>query len=448
MIRTRYWLLAIVLTLALGLTDRAADSPTLKVGAATSEMKADDDMVVGGGIGPAKLTGQEGKLQATAFVIAGDTKLCLVALDILMINRDYLDAAVQRIEAECGIPAGNILINSSHTHHAPTAVTIHGYQRDETFCQRVVDAIVAAAKEANAKADESGPTTPVFRLGQEATVGQNSRLLMKDNSIYWIGPLDETVRPTGPFDVDLPVLAFKKQDGSLAGLLFNHSTHCIGTRSPKKSPGFYGLTAQELSEELGAPCAYFSGAAGSTHNLILKADEMILRLKGAIHDTLAAAKPMQSAKLASLKKEFTYKVRQFDEDAEEKKCVDYVKKYAPSAADFISGVFRDMRRGLAPKQGESRTTWLQAMRIGDVYIAAVPAEYFTVLGLEIKRRSPHRNTFVFGLSNDYIGYVPNRIGYEQGGYQTWMGLHSFVERGTGEAIAEECVKMLTELGDQ
>jgi hypothetical protein len=290
--------------------------------------------------------------------------------------------------------------------------------------------------------------TPVFRLGQEATVGQNSRLLLNDNFIFWIGPRDNVVRPTGPFDVDLPVLAFRKDDGTYSGVLFNHSTHCIGTREPKRSPGFYGLAAQELSEELGAPCAFFSGAAGSTHNLVLSCDEMVLRLKGAVHDALAAAEPLPDATLASAKREFTYEVRRFDEEVEEKKCVDYCRKYAPQHADYIAQVFRDMRGVLRGHQGESRSTWLQAMRIGDVYFVAVPAEYFTVLGVEIKRRSPYRYTYVLGLSNDYIGYVPDREAYDLGGYQTWTGLHSLVERGTGEAIVETAVELLKEVGGE
>lgn len=122
----------------------------LRVSTATAEMQADDAMVVGGGIGPGKLTGQEGMLQATAIVLDdGRMKLCLVACDVLMMNRDLLDEAARRIERDCGIPFANILINSSHTHHAPTTVTIHGYGRDETFSRRTVEAIVAAARRAN-----------------------------------------------------------------------------------------------------------------------------------------------------------------------------------------------------------------------------------------------------------------------------------------------------------
>ena len=65
--------------------------------------------------------------------------------------------------------------------------------------------------------------------------------------------------------------------------------------------------------------------------------------------------------------------------------------------------------------------------------------------MEIKRRSPFRYTVVAELANDWIGYLPDRKAFDLGGYQTWTGLHSFAEPGTGEAVADEIVKMLHEL---
>lgn len=418
-----------------------------KVGAATTEMVAEDSMVIGGGIGPGLVKGQEGKLQATAIVIHGDIKLCIVAVDILMMNRDYLDQAAQQIEQATGIPTSNVFINSSHTHHAPSTVTVHGYDRDEEFCRRTVAAIVEAAKQANTVADKSGPCQGLFRLGQEATVGQNSRQLLKDGKIYWIGPRDEVVRPTGPFDVDLPVLAFQREDKTYAGLIFNHSTHCIGARSTsgKRSPSFYGLAAQELSADLGTTAEFLSGAAGSTHNLTLDCDEMVLRIKGAVREALAKAKPIESNKLSSIKREINFQMRKFDEEKEDKAVVEYCQKYAPGGADFIIDVFRKSRAKLKDQQGQTKTTWIHAIQIGDVYFVGVPAEFFTTHGIEIKRRSPFRNTFVCGLTDDYVGYLPDRPGFEAGGYQTWTGLHSFSEVGTGEMVVEECLKLLNEL---
>jgi hypothetical protein len=83
-----------------------------------------------------------------------------------------------------------------------------------------------------------------------------------------------------------------------------------------------------------------------------------------------------------------------------------------------------------------------------VAFVGVPAELFTKLGQDIKRRSPYRYTYVAELANDWIGYLPDRKAFELGGYQTWTGLHSYAAPGTGEAIVAEPVKMLRELHDQ
>jgi neutral ceramidase len=270
-------------------------------------------------------------------------------------------------------------------------------------------------------------------------------VLLKDNSIFWIGPKDDFVRPTGPFDPELPVLSFRTDAGKPRATLFNHSTHTIGSRKPGRSPAFYGLAAQELEDELGGEVLFLEGASGSTHNLGLPAAEMVLRIKNAVKDANDKAKPRVVDRITALKREMKFKVRAFDETREEAAVSAYCNKYAPKAADDYIKVFRDQRKVLASKQGEERSTWIQALLIGDIAIVGVPAEFFTVLGQDIKRRSPFRYTYVAELANDWIGYLPDRKGYELGGYQTWMGLHSYAEVGTGERVVEEAVKLLDEL---
>ena len=149
--------------------------------------------------------------------------------------------------------------------------------------------------------------------------------------------------------------------------------------------------------------------------------------------------------LDAIKRPFKFRVRHFDEAKEDEAVSSYCNKRAAQRAGSTIDVFRAMRRELAPRQGEERETWVQAMRIGDVAIVGVPAEYFTGLGLDIKRRSPFKRTVIAELANDWIGYLPDREAHQLGGYQTWTGLHSYAEPGTGERIADEAVAMLREL---
>ena len=359
----------------------------LKVGAAAEILEADDAMVIGGGIGPGKAHGQEGELRASAVVIqdAHGASVALVACDVLMVERDVLDRAARRIEKATRIPFDHILINATHTHHAPTTATIHGYSREEGFTRQLEDKIVEAVTQANGRL---APATASFRLGEESSVGKNSRLLLGDGTIYWVGSAEDAVRPTGPFDPELPVLAFRRQDRSLEAVLFNHSTHTIGTHAPGvRSPSFYGLAAQSLEKEKGGTFLFFEGASGSTHNIGVPTVEATRRIREAVDRALELARPLAVERVRGIRKEITLKVRRFDEAADEKAVSAYCTKRIkdPMAAQKTIGIFREMRRQVAPRQGQERKTWVQAILIGDVAFVGVPGEFFTILGQEIKR---------------------------------------------------------------
>jgi hypothetical protein len=201
--------------------EKNSSAERVLVGAAAVALQADDSMVIGGSIFPGRASGQEGELRAIAVVLEkpGQGRLAIVSCDVLMLTRDLLDPVAEQVAREFDIPADRLLIHATHTHHAPSTVTVHGYERDEVFCRRVQEGIRSALAKAVAQRTEA---ECYFALGQEATVGQNSRLLLSDGTIYWIGPREDAVRPTGPFDPELPVLAFRRQDRWVA-VLFNHS---------------------------------------------------------------------------------------------------------------------------------------------------------------------------------------------------------------------------------
>jgi neutral ceramidase len=427
---------------------------TLRITSATAQTPADDAAIIAGGILPRYAKGQVGELLASAAIIEGDELLCIVACDVIGVTREIADAAAQRIEAECGLPIGNILITASHTHHAPTTVTVHGYGADAGFCRAVEDAIVEAATTACRRLDERrGRPNKVeaemgFALGNEATVGANSRLLMRDGQIAWAGhDPSECVRPTGPFDPDLAVIAFRRPRGRLAALLFNHSTHNIGGHEGEvRSPGFYGLAAQEVARKHRATALFLPGAFGSTHNLHVGGPEATRRVSAAVEEAVGRLRFGLAGPVASRKREIEYTIRRFDEEQEDAAVSRWCDRwFSAEAAKANIEVFRDMRRQLAPRQGERRRTWLQTIVLGDVALACVPGEMFAKLGMEIRRRSPFRHTFVVGLANDEIGYIPDADAYDLGGYQLWTGFHSLLPRGAGEEIVDQVVGMLSEM---
>ncbi len=444
---------SLVLTLVLGMVHRVAPAAEpLRVGSAAIEIPADDTMDMAGGIHPWKASGAEAPLRATAIVLArGAEKLAICSCDVIVVQADFVDPALERVRGATGIPPERVLVHATHTHTAPSTVRAHACTRDDRFVAGLAKGIGDAIIAADADLDAHPDCRFRYRLGEESSVGQNSRLLLGDGTIFWIGKRDDAVRPTGPFDPELPVMAFETADGKPVATLFNHSTHTIGARQPgKRSPAFYGLAAQELEREQGGIHLFLQGASGSTHNLTVGVDEAIVRLKDAVNRARSAAVPRPIGGLAAIKEPFEFRVRAFDESAEEEAVMSYCSKRMGTVgeAHATAEVFRAQRAEIAPHQGETRTTSIQTLAIGDVAIVGVPAELFTVLGVEIKRQSPFRHTVIAELSNDWVGYVPDSRGHELGGYQTWTGHHSYCEPGTGERMVATAVSQLGRLQKQ
>jgi neutral ceramidase len=111
---------------------------------------------------------------------------------------------------------------------------------------------------------------------------------------------------------------------------------------------------------------------------------------------------------------------------------------------------------------EQLETEVQALRIGDCAVVALPGEIFVELGLAIKAASPfrwmapvessrsayqpERVTLLSSLSNDYVGYVPTRRAIEEeGGYETWAARSALPAAGTGEAMVRVASRLLATL---
>jgi hypothetical protein len=60
---------------------------------------------------------------------------------------------------------------------------------------------------------------------------------------------------------------------------------------------------------------------------------------------------------------------------------------------------------------------MQGIRIGDCILITSPAEVLVEVGLNIKKASPCKKTFIAAFSNGYIHYGPPAAAYDKGGYE-------------------------------
>lgn len=249
----------------------------------------------------------------------------------------------------------------------------------------------------------------------------------------------------------MPVLAFRRGDGSLAAVLFNHSVHNIGAVTPEvMSPAFSGLARQEVEQRRHTTALFLPGAFGSSHNITyngsgLLPPELVYRLAAAVEEGLEHARPCLAEPVQVLRRPFAYRQREFDEARAAEDVRRYSERYFGDHSEANQRMFANMRAQMASTQGEERQTTLTVIRLGEVALVGIPGEMYARLGLDLRRRSPFRHTFLIGLANEEIGYLPDRKAYDDGGYQTWVGQHCAVAPGTGEAMVEQALAMLDEL---
>lgn len=399
----------------------------------------------------------EAPLRAVALALESDgVRLCLACTDSMIVPEDVL----ARVSAQ--VPGADLLITASHTHHAPCTIDVLGARRDVAFCEALEAALLGAMTEACRGLEEpSSEAEMSFAQSQEATVGQNSRYLLRDGTIAWYAyPWEAVIRPTGPYDPDLPVIALRRPSGEMVCTLLSHSVHNIGALTQGAvSPGMYGLAAQEIERRHGGLALFLPGAFGSTHNTsafgstpntrAVGTVECVHRIVAAVEWGLAHAREPRAActqsSLAAARCPFAYRIREFDEATEEAAVRYWSETYTPRNPEANAGMFRAMRAEMAPVAGEERETSITVMALGDVALVGLPGEIFAALGLEIRRRSPFRNTYVIGLANGTLGYVGDLPSYALGGYQLWVGWHSLSAPGTGEAMVEQALAMLGDL---
>jgi hypothetical protein len=90
----------------------------------------------------------------------------------------------------------------------------------------------------------------------------------------------------------------------------------------------------------------------------------------------------------------------------------------------------------------TRELKLQAIRIGDLAIGTIPNEVYGSTGLNIKKDSPVKTTFVIELANGCEGYLPPPDLLKLGGYTTWRARTSCLESEAEPKIRAAVLELL------
>jgi hypothetical protein len=364
-----------------------------------------------------------------------------------------------------------MLMSATHTHSAPASGSVFQSNADLPYRDFLVVRIADAIRRAN---NNLAPARIGWGKGVVTNQVFNRRWFLKpgtpiknpfggDDQVKMNPGNQNTAldRPSGPVDPEVWFVTVQSTEGRHLALLADYSLHYVGGVNGI-SADYFGAFAARIGELLGASRQdppfvgiMANGASGNINNINFAAArekhgnyEKIQIVANDVAQEVARVLP--SVKLhdrltvAAVQREVRLGVRR------------------PTAAELvraqeIAGRARNFPRMDTLEEIYARETLqmqdypaevslvLQALRIGELAITAIPCEVFVEIGLELKQRNPFPASFTISLANGYNGYLPTPQHHAWGGYETWRAKSSYLEVEASDRITKELLEMLLEL---
>jgi len=464
---------AAVLMAAAGLRAQPAGARVFRAGAATTNITPPLGSPIVGGWNSPPATNVHDELHSRALVLDdGATRLAIVLCDSVGITRIVFDEAKRMVQEKVGLPPENMLMAATHTHSATNArggrgitpAPLDEYQKFLAY--RIRDAVLMA----------------IYRL-EPARIGWgvafndrqvfNRRWKMKPGSKHLRNPFGgidkvrmnppandpDLIEPAGPTDPQINFISVQSTTGKPIALLANYSLHYVGgVKGGDISGDYFAVFAERITELLNArnqnpPFVGIlsNGTSGNINNINFRpgpdaarrrfdpyekmrmvADEVAT----GVFEAYRKVEHRDWVPLAAAQKDLMLGVRV--PDAEQVEWAQRTLKDPPKYHQHEQ-VYAERLLKMKDWPREAPVP-LQAFRIGDVGVAAIPAEVFVEIGLEIRKRSPLKQTFTIELANGWFGYLPTAEQHEVGGYETWRGTN-LLETTAAPKIVEGIVDL-------
>jgi len=450
----------------------------MKAGFSTVDITPPLGSEVPGGFGKSFLWDMHDPLHVKAAVFENNrVRVALVGVDCLSLKASTVRAGREMAEKISGIPSNHIMVAASHTHKGGPVVEWAGnpeellaHSSDPEFMRKLLETASSADRSylsflsrqidsAVALADKHKVEAKcAVGVGKESSVSFNRRFRMR-NGRQMTHPgkgNPDIVEPAGPIDPDVGVLSSWGADGRFLGCVVNFACHGTTMGAPVFSadwPYYLDKTVRGVMGE-DSTVVFLNGACGD----VTQVDNQSMReaefgekwarrvgqkVGAEALKVIAEAEPGDLQPLNAAQAILHLEPRKVPSERL-KRAYDLVESKIPKddyswffARDII---LLDGRNKIEPRV----PCEVQAIQIGPAIFVSNPAELFCKLGLEIKSASHFPYTFIVELANGCIGYVPTEeaMGPSGGGYETRMGMHSYLVPSAGKEIVEVSIDLI------
>ncbi|NWG33218.1 MAG: hypothetical protein HXY42_02150 [Chloroflexi bacterium] len=322
--------------------------------------------------------------------------LVLVALDLIGFFRPDVYEVIEKVNR----PDAQIVIASTHTHHGPDTMGLWGPDQktrgvDEEYMrgvkQKIADVILASLS------------------------------TLEPTSVKWasvrVPGLIKNARTPEIMDDELTLLQFTTADGRPLTTMMNYPCHpeVLWDMNPNITSDYVHYLREEAEKRTGAPCIFFAGALGGMMTPDVKdhsfeeAEFMGKKLAG---EGVKALRAVDSDPLSVNSQTADGERQTMDGNAVggQWSAVSITKKVI--SAKLTNILYKlAFRRKLLPDVRDKNgciATEVNLIKIGGLWLAAVPGELLPKLGLQLKawmKEAGAQVAGVIGLANDELGYI-------------------------------------------
>ena len=336
-----------------------------------------------------------------AIIDDGATQVVIVASDICVFSPQVYDDAAAEIRREFGLEPKQLWWTVTHTHSAPEVGppgvydvllkgrSDHEWSRD--YLVQVKAALRQGIAEARSKLTAARVATGVGRAN--ANINRRARDLD--------GTISLGLNPDGPVDRQIGLLRLERPGGEPIALIANYAMHgtALGGQSMEISGDAPGAAAAYVESKLGGvPVLYINGAAGNLAPIYSVYPNPraahLGEFRVLLGDRILAANAALTGASAA-------KLRLVEKIVETPRRVglgwpNELSKYAGDGTVKIP---------------------VRLLTLGDTVLWGAPVELFCEIALRVRDESRFRNTFFFGYTNGWLGYLPTAAAFAEGGYE-------------------------------
>ena len=459
----------------------AESNPVFRAGADRADITPDLGTPIPGGFLPPLATHIHDPLHVRTLVLDdGSTRLAFVVCDIAALPLAVCDEAKRRVKEKTGLPGSHIVISATHTHSAgagfrmegndiskiidrdgfypPPTVPFTPYQ--DFIARRIADSVQNAINRLEpARIGWGAGRVPdqVFNRRWFVASEANRRSPLGGFDQVRMNPrpaAPDLIKPAGPTDPEVAFLAVETRHGRPLALLANYSLHYVGRGNPTDiSADYFGMFAERIGELLGASGdgprfvgIMSNGTSGDITGIDaskpLSVEAPYVKMRRVAN--IIAAEVYRAYQTVAFQNWVKLDARYEDLFLRPRQATPEMVAYAHKVLARPTGepAWHSLEAFIArfvlvgAKAPERARVPLQAFRVGDVSIGAIPAETFAETGLDLKARTPVGKTFTMSLANGWFGYMPTPAQHENGGYETWFGVNRLEKEAAPKMVGE------------